>query len=117
MIQRDNFKSFQEFYPYYLSEHSIPTTKLFHFIGTSGFLAIQMMFLGTVVGSMSDPKQAKQINWMLQWYAVFCAYFFAWISHAFIEKNKPATFKYPFWSARGDFKMYFEIIQGYHTIF
>ena len=28
------FKSFEEFYPFYLSQHSNPLTKLFHFIGT-----------------------------------------------------------------------------------
>ena len=39
-------------------------------------------------------------------------YFFAWIGHAFFEKNKPATFKYPFWSLISDFKLFFEILVG-----
>ena len=29
------YKTLKEFYPYYLTEHSDKTTKLFHFIGTA----------------------------------------------------------------------------------
>jgi hypothetical protein len=44
-------------------------------------------------------------------------YGFAWVSHFFIEKNKPATFKYPFYSFIGDHLMFIEIIMGKHKIF
>lgn len=47
------------------------------------------------------------------WFLVpIAGYGFAWIGHFFFERNKPATFKYPLWSLRSDFKMYFEIISG-----
>ena len=44
-------------------------------------------------------------------------YGFAWISHFFIEKNKPATFKYPLYSLLGDFIMFFEILTGKIKVF
>lgn len=39
-------------------------------------------------------------------------YGFAWVGHAFFEKNRPAIFKYPFWSLISDFKLFFEILFG-----
>ena len=49
-------------------------------------------------------------------FALISGYAFAWIGHFFIEKNKPATFKYPFYSFIGDHKMFIEILQGKHKI-
>ena len=43
-----------------------------------------------VVGLLCRPKEAKF------WIALpLVGYGFAWVGHAFFEKNKPATFKYP----------------------
>tara|TARA_X000001036_G_scaffold63690_2_gene54263 strand:+ start:967 stop:1146 length:180 start_codon:yes stop_codon:yes gene_type:complete len=56
-------------------------------------------------------------DFMFLLYALLAGYGFAWIGHFFIEHNKPATFKYPLWSLIGDYKMYFEILQGKHKIF
>lgn len=40
------------------------------------------------------------------------SYAFAWVGHFFFEKNKPATFKYPFYSFAGDFAMWYKCITG-----
>ena len=44
--------------------------------------------------------------------ALVQGYSWAWVSHFCIEKNKPATFKYPLWSFFGDLTMMFDIIRG-----
>ena len=45
-------------------------------------------------------------------YGLMCGYLFAWIGHLFFEKNKPATFKHPFYSFAGDWAMYRDIWLG-----
>lgn len=92
-------KSFEEFYPYYLREHKEPGTRRSHFLGTSFF--ISLFFYAILSG----------------WYwgilvGITLAYAMAWVGHYFIEKNKPATFRYPLWSLMSDFKLYFEILSG-----
>ena len=100
----ERYKSFEDFYPYYISEHDHKYTKLMHFIGTS----ISIYFL---------IKFILSFNFLIILYALLSGYGFAWVGHFFIEKNKPATFKYPFYSLIGDYKMYSEILQGKHKIF
>ncbi len=97
--QRQQFKTFSEFYPFYLSEHQQPTCRLLHYIGTSLVLGI--------IGLMA---WSGQWQW---WWALFVAgYGFAWIGHFFIEHNRPATFQYPFYSLAADWVMYKDMITG-----
>jgi Predicted membrane protein len=42
----------------------------------------------------------------------FCGYGFAWVGHFFYERNKPATFKHPWYSLIGDFAMFRDILLG-----
>ena len=100
----EKYKTFKDFYPYYIEEHSKPKTKLLHFIGTS----ISLFFLVQLVITF-DPIYLI--------YALLSGYGFAWVAHFFIEKNKPATFTYPFNSFIGDHKMFVEILMGKHKIF
>ena len=100
----DRYKSFKEFYPYYLSEHANKYTKLLHFIGTSVGLIMLINFL-------------ISFNFLFLLLALISGYAFAWIGHFFIEKNKPATFTYPFFSLVSDYIMFFEILRGKHKIF
>ena len=88
----ERYKSFEDFYPYYISEHDHKYTKLMHFIGTS----ISIYFL---------IKFILSFNFLFILYALLSGYGFAWVGHFFIEKNKPATFKYPFYSLIGDYKL------------
>lgn len=99
MTVSTNFKSFAEFYPYYLSEHSDRTCRRLHFIGTSLFigLALTVALTGTL--------------WLLMMMPV-AGYGFAWLGHFVFEKNRPATFQYPFYSLWGDFVMYKDMLTG-----
>ena len=98
------YTNFKDFYPYYLSEHSHKTTKLLHFIGTSISLYFLFNFFRT-------------FDFVYIILSLLSGYGLAWVSHFFIEKNKPATFKYPFYSFIGDHLMFIEIIMGKHKIF
>ncbi|MDC0254841.1 DUF962 domain-containing protein [Bacteriovoracales bacterium] len=91
------FKSFKDFYPFYLNEHKKKWTRIFHFIGTT--LGLSGLILSLV-----------KVNFRLFLIGLGCAYLLAWISHFFIEKNRPATFKYPFYSFLGDLKMFSELL-------
>lgn len=92
-------KTFAEFWPYYLAEHRRPGTRVMHFIGSSVAL---LLLIGAII--------LRQPWWVLA--AAVSGYAFAWVSHFSIEKNKPATFKYPFWSLAADWKMWGYMITG-----
>ena len=93
------FRSFAEFYPFYLDEHANRTSRRLHFIGSTGVIA------SVVAGLVSGNA------W---WYlaAVVCGYGFAWIGHFFFEHNRPATFRHPIYSLIGDWAMYRDVLRG-----
>lgn len=96
-------RSFNEFYPYYLRQHSNRMCRRLHFMGTTGVIGILAYALIT------------QTWWSLLLLPLV-GYGFAWVGHFFFEKNKPAAFKKPLWSLWGDFVMYRDIIAGRITI-
>jgi len=98
------FKSFSDFYPFYLREHSNITCRKLHFIGTAGVIALLLLFFFTG-------------NLMVLAALPFIGYGFAWVGHFGFEKNRPATFKHPFYSLLGDFKMFWDILTGRVTAF
>ena len=87
------YRTFSDFWPFYLREHSRPVTRALHFAGTT--LGLGLLVAGIVVG-----------RGRLLLAALVVAYGLAWIGHFFVEKNRPATFRHPWWSLAGDFKMY-----------
>ncbi|MBK7884507.1 MAG: DUF962 domain-containing protein [Chitinophagaceae bacterium] len=99
MATEKKYKTFWSFYPYYLTEHGDATNRTLHFLGTLGLLVI----LVTAV--------ALQKWWMLALIPV-CGYGFAWVGHFFVEKNRPATFTYPFYSLASDFVMFWHMLTG-----
>ena len=98
-IKQSDFQSFAEFYPYYLQEHGNPTCRRLHFVGT--FLVL------SIIASVLAGASA----WLLLTLPVV-GYGFAWVGHYGFEKNRPATFNYPFYSLTGDFVMFKDILTG-----
>ena len=93
------FASFREFYPFYLGEHAHPVSRRLHFIGSWGVLLLVAVALWQ-----------RDAWWLLA--ALFCGYGFAWIGHFFFEKNRPATFRHPFYSFAGDWVMFVDVLRG-----
>lgn len=103
-MTQKRYETFKEFYPFYLSEHSNKVCRLMHFIGTTLVLALLVYGLAT--------EQYK-----LLWFLPVAGYGFAWIGHFVFEKNRPASFKQPFFSFIGDWLMYAQIWLGKVKIF
>jgi hypothetical protein len=93
------FRSFAQFYPYYLHEHRNRTCRRLHFAGSWGVLVCLFIAFWRA-----------HWGWLLA--ALVCGYGFAWIGHFFFEKNRPATFRHPFYSLLGDWVMFADILRG-----
>ena len=88
----ERYRTYQEFWPFYVSQHMNPTNRALHFVGTS---LVWACLLGALLVSTA---------WLGA--APVAGYTFAWVGHFFFERNRPATFSYPLWSLRGDFRMF-----------
>jgi hypothetical protein len=92
MLPSSRIATYAEFWPFYLREHARPATRALHYMGTGLALACAAMAMTTDA-------------WL--WLAVPVAgYGFAWVAHAAVEHNRPATFTYPAWSLISDFRMF-----------
>ena len=91
-------KTFEEFWPHYLGEHLHPLNRALHVAGTT------LVYGALAAGLLRSPS----------WFALapLVGYSFAWVGHFFVEKNRPATFTYPLWSLRGDFRMHARALTG-----
>lgn len=137
----ERFATFEEFWPYYLSEHRSPISRRLHFVGTCGFLGAcgaaaatsPLTFLpalgafaglaahGTVKGEKDGPRLAHIAGMIglptaaspaIFPAGVAFAYACAWIGHFGVEGNRPATFQYPLWSFVSDLRMFSHMIRG-----
>lgn len=86
---------FEEFWAFYVGEHRKESTRQLHFLGTTAGIVLALD--GHVLAG------------------VIIAYGLAWVGHFFVEKNKPATWKYPLMSFRADFRMYAMMLRGEMT--
>lgn len=85
--------SYRDFWPLYLSEHRRAGTRRLHVLGTG--LAVLLLVGAAVLA-----------DWRLIPAAIVAGYALAWAGHAFVERNKPATFTHPLWSLASDLRMF-----------
>ena len=90
---------YRSFWPVYLAAHRRAGTRALHMLGSG----LALILLAAAL-AMARPWLAAA--------AVVTGYGFAWVSHALIEHNRPATFAHPFWSFFSDFRMLFLWLRG-----
>ena len=95
----DRYRTFADFWPHYLREHSRPGTRALHYIGTT--LVVALAIYALVTG-----------RWLWLLAIPLAGYGFAWVAHFAHERNRPATFTYPTWSLAADFRMWFFWLTG-----
>jgi hypothetical protein len=93
------YQTFEDFWPFYLSQHANATCRILHVFGSTLSLSFLIYCF------------AHQ-NWVQLLWCLPLGYGPAWIGHFAFEKNKPATFKYPRWSFLADFKMLWYFYSG-----
>ena len=84
--------TYAEFWPRYLAAHSDPRSRLLHYVGTLAALALVVL-----------AAAAADWRWLVA--APFVGYAPAWLGHFAFERNRPATFDHPLWSAWSDIRM------------
>jgi hypothetical protein len=99
MSQPRAYGTFRDFYPFYLTEHRRSGTRRLHFAGT-------LLVLLTLVYAIASGR------WALLLLTPLFGYAFAWVGHFFVERNRPATFRYPLYSLAGDFRMFADMLRG-----
>jgi hypothetical protein len=92
-------ETFEEFWPFYVGEHKLPLNRALHYAGTT-------MAVGTVTAAVVTLNPL----WLLA--TPIVGYGPAWVGHFILEGNRPATFKHPLYSLRGDFRMLKYALQG-----
>ena len=98
MKHDSRYGSFEAFWPRYVRDHSLRSTRRLHFAGLA--LAAPAFLAGLAY------------DWRFLVLVPVIGYGFAWYGHFFIERNRPATFEYPLWSLMGDFRMFWLMLRG-----
>ena len=87
-----DFRSYAEFWPFYLREHGKAETRALHYLGSIASIVVLVWAVATQ-------------NWWWLIAVPVLGYGPTWIGHFFIEENKPASFKAPLWSLISDYRM------------
>ncbi|KAK9120398.1 hypothetical protein Syun_018015 [Stephania yunnanensis] len=90
--------SLDELWAFYMSQHSKPSTRRWHFAGT---LTALLILISSII-----------FAWWVVFFVPIFGYRLAWYSHFFVEGNVPATFRLPIWSLMCDFKMFGLMLTG-----
>lgn len=95
----DDGNKFANFWPEYMRAHSQPGTRAIHLAGTlAGWV---LLILAVALH-----------RWWWIAVALLVSYGLAWVSHFFVEHNRPATFEHPLWSWWADQKMVALMLTG-----
>ncbi len=98
-VDPKSFQTFEEFYPFYLTEHSNLPCRLLHFIGSTLALAVALR-----------ADRHRRLGLAADWPVVrlwLC------LDRPFhVRKNKPASFQPPALQLLGDWVMYRDIWLG-----
>ena len=97
--EKYEFANFEEFWPFYLSEHMHPASRAWHFAGISTGVVL--------AGAMFATGR-----WYLSPLGLVPGYLFAWVGHFGYEKNIPASFSQPWLALLGDLNMYWRTATG-----
>lgn len=101
MVDKQQFpiKEYNDFYKFYLTEHQNVTSRRLHVAGSA-------------IGLYALYRAIKTGRKRYVVYGLVAGYACAWTGHFFFEKNKPASFKQPFFSFISDWRMLSDVVRG-----
>ena len=93
------YTNFQEFWPFYLSEHRKERTRNLHILATG-------------VGGLFALLGVLSLNLFLILLAAAVVFGAGHYVHEKIEQNKPSTYAYPLWNLQADGKLFWLFVTG-----
>ena len=97
--QQDDASGDTSFWDLYLQEHQQSANRWLHAIGT----VASWIVAGTAIWSRM---------WWLLLFAPIAGYGCAWFGHAFVERNRPLSMKYPLKSFLADYRLTLLLLTG-----
>lgn len=98
-VQSSRITDFETFYTFYLNEHAHPTCRQLHLLGST----LGVIGLGTAL-------YRRQFSPLCL--GIVGGYACAWLGHFRFERNRPASFRQPFYSFISDWRMAADLLRG-----